>query len=212
PSDCALRIADIWRSGYGVVVLPVITKLDDVDARGREAAIISLRRIGLTNLVNAARPKFPQLANVSPEDWAELGVMELIRVFKLYKDTESKCCYIWDVPLNADEIETWYGVCPTPYRSEVSYDELSIPSPRIVPCIAQLPVSEKIVTAEEKVLLRRVVEICTTLKTGRWNGTTFTQRTEDEEIFLMGIVTPHRSRCFKKQRMRSPRPPPWCSQ
>ncbi|KAH7707349.1 CRE-CBP-1 protein [Aphelenchoides avenae] len=125
-SDCALRIADIWRDGHGVVVLPVIIKLYDDDAKGREAAIISLKRIGLTNLVNTVRPKFPQLANVSTEDWAELGVMELIKAFRLYKKIEAKCCYPWDIPSQIDEIELWYGVCRTPYRSA-----LNTPSPHI---------------------------------------------------------------------------------
>ncbi|KAH7710997.1 Ankle1 protein [Aphelenchoides avenae] len=105
-SDCAERIADVWRDGHGVIVLPVITKLYDDDARGREAAIISLRKIGLTNRVNKAQGSFPQLGDVSSEDWSELGVMELIKVFKLYKRTEAKCCYLWDVPLTMDEIES----------------------------------------------------------------------------------------------------------
>ncbi|KAH7711530.1 bromodomain protein [Aphelenchoides avenae] len=124
-SVCAQRVADIWIDGYGVIVLPVITKLYDDDAKGREAALISLKTIGLSNLVNAARGNFPPLDNVTPKDWEELGVMELIKAYKLYKRIEAKCCYLWDIPSQIEDIELWYGVCPTPYRSEVTLDEPS---------------------------------------------------------------------------------------
>lgn len=40
--------------------------------------------------MNRVQPNFPQLDTVSPEDWTELGVMELIKLFKLYKKTEAK--------------------------------------------------------------------------------------------------------------------------
>lgn len=47
---------------------------------------------------------------------------------------------------------------------------------------------------EEKNLLRRVVEICATLETGKWNGYASTDMIEDEELDLLSLQTSLRQR------------------
>uniref|UniRef100_A0A1I7Y6V2 Helicase C-terminal domain-containing protein n=1 Tax=Steinernema glaseri TaxID=37863 RepID=A0A1I7Y6V2_9BILA len=45
--------------------------------------------------------------------------------------------------------------------------------------IARVPAFQKIIRPEEKTLLRRVIEICTTLESGKWNGPASTEMIDD---------------------------------
>ncbi|TKR63255.1 hypothetical protein L596_027104 [Steinernema carpocapsae] len=45
--------------------------------------------------------------------------------------------------------------------------------------VARVPAFQKIIRPEEKTLLRRVIEICTTLESGKWNGPASTEMIDD---------------------------------
>ncbi|KAH7669978.1 ankyrin repeat domain 41, partial [Aphelenchoides avenae] len=98
PTRCAERIADIWRDGHGVIVVPVIIKVCDDDALRREAAIIFLKDYGLKNLVNSASGVFKGHEHWSAKDRMELGVMQLVKAFKLYREKALRQWYISDIP------------------------------------------------------------------------------------------------------------------
>ncbi|KAK6727679.1 hypothetical protein RB195_005393 [Necator americanus] len=48
--------------------------------------------------------------------------------------------------------------------------------------ILQKPTFQKIIRPTEKTLLRRVIEVCTTVETGKWNGTASTESVDDSDI------------------------------
>ncbi|KAH7708942.1 LEM domain protein family member (lem-3)-like protein, partial [Aphelenchoides avenae] len=128
PTPMAERIADIWRAGHGVIPVPVISKLCDEDIKCREAALINLKRAGLTNLVNTASGSFAKNNPFKNDDWMELGVMQLVSAFNLYGETDPRALYISDGKLSIDQIETWHAVCPTPYQPALLVEGPSTPS------------------------------------------------------------------------------------
>ncbi|RCN45911.1 hypothetical protein ANCCAN_08076, partial [Ancylostoma caninum] len=48
--------------------------------------------------------------------------------------------------------------------------------------ILQKPAFQKIIRPTEKTLLRRVIEVCTTVETGKWNGTASTESVDDSDV------------------------------
>ncbi|KAH7694632.1 hypothetical protein AAVH_38318, partial [Aphelenchoides avenae] len=102
-SPCAERIVNVWKNGDGIIVLPVITKVCNDDAECREAAIISLQMDGLTNLLNSSRGVF---TGFTGREQTELGILQLIRAFELYRATTQRCWYLWDLPLKPDQLQT----------------------------------------------------------------------------------------------------------
>ncbi|WKX89625.1 hypothetical protein Q1695_008907 [Nippostrongylus brasiliensis] len=48
--------------------------------------------------------------------------------------------------------------------------------------ILQKPAFQKIIRPTEKTLLRRVIEVCTTVETGKWNGTASTDSVDDSDV------------------------------
>ncbi|PIO52707.1 hypothetical protein TELCIR_25985, partial [Teladorsagia circumcincta] len=48
--------------------------------------------------------------------------------------------------------------------------------------ILKKPAFQKIIRPTEKTLLRRVIEVCTTVETGKWNGTASTDSVDDSDV------------------------------
>lgn len=108
----------MWRNGDGVIVMPVVTKACNDEAECREAAIISLRDsgqynfyssrfccIGLSNLLNSSSGSKGH-ERWSDDDWTELGILQLLRAFSLYRRIHHyrRFWYLWDLPLTPDQL------------------------------------------------------------------------------------------------------------
>ncbi|KAH7711014.1 chromobox protein 1 [Aphelenchoides avenae] len=103
-SRCARHIADIWKAGQGVIVLPVITNVLDEDAVLCEAAIISLRDAGLSNLLNSSGGMVKGHEQWPIEERMKLGVREFMSAFKLYGSCEQRIWRLRDIALTTDEV------------------------------------------------------------------------------------------------------------
>lgn len=77
------RIIDIWKSGKGVVCLPVFHNIMPVEAYTREAAIIDA--IGLQNLTNLKRGDYYGLSlSWTMRQRKQLGVLLLYKAMQIF--------------------------------------------------------------------------------------------------------------------------------
>lgn len=62
--------------------------------------------LGLTNLLNTASGAFKGHKQWKARDWLELGTIEIIRAFKLYRKTDPDPWYLWNIPLETNQLQT----------------------------------------------------------------------------------------------------------
>ncbi|KAH7701507.1 Bromodomain containing protein, partial [Aphelenchoides avenae] len=118
-TPCVARIASIWLNGRGIIVVPVITRVCDDEAKTREAALIALRSAGLLNLTNKAAGVFKGHEHWTAQRKVQLGLLELMRAFECYKQNRIRALKPQEIPLSAGDLEAWQALCPVPHLSNV---------------------------------------------------------------------------------------------